>query len=229
MFITSAPSRLPASSNDAWVRVEASKNRLISVRPRSDARFFSIWRLSSTNSSARSSRPTMSSCESPSIPSKWRWLRTKEDFWAMFIKAGSIGAAARPGKAARQRSTTCPDVGGNGNRPLHSTLMPSSRTIFWYRSMSSLIRAANSAGVLPTAVNPNARQSLLDLGQRDDLGDLPRQQIDDRTRRAGGRHEADDQLGLLVLERRLRTSSARPERSAIVSRRRRPARAACRP
>ena len=36
MFITSAPSRLPASSNEAWVRVEASKNRLISVRPRSD-------------------------------------------------------------------------------------------------------------------------------------------------------------------------------------------------
>ena len=42
MFMTSAPSRLPASSNDAWVRVETSKNRLISVRPRSDARFFSI-------------------------------------------------------------------------------------------------------------------------------------------------------------------------------------------
>ncbi len=38
MFITSAPSRLPASSNEAWVRVEASKNRLIRVRPRSEAR-----------------------------------------------------------------------------------------------------------------------------------------------------------------------------------------------
>ena len=36
MFMTSAPSRLPASSNEDWVRVEASKNRLISVRPRSD-------------------------------------------------------------------------------------------------------------------------------------------------------------------------------------------------
>ena len=50
MFMTSAPSRLPASSNEDCVRVEASKNRLISVRPRSDARFFSIWRLRSTNS-----------------------------------------------------------------------------------------------------------------------------------------------------------------------------------
>ena len=80
MFITSAPSRLPASSNEAWVRVEASKNRLISVRPRSDAVFFSIWRLRSTNSSARSSRPTMSSCESPSIPSKWRLAEDERGF-----------------------------------------------------------------------------------------------------------------------------------------------------
>ena len=46
MFMTSAPSRLPASSNEAWVRVETSKNRLISVRPRSELCFFSIWRLS---------------------------------------------------------------------------------------------------------------------------------------------------------------------------------------
>ena len=41
MFITSAPSRLPASSNEDCVRVEASKNRLIWVRPRSVDRFFS--------------------------------------------------------------------------------------------------------------------------------------------------------------------------------------------
>ena len=38
MFITSAPSRLPASSNEDCVRVEASKKRLISVRPRSVGR-----------------------------------------------------------------------------------------------------------------------------------------------------------------------------------------------
>ena len=87
IFMTSAPSRLPASSNEAWVRVDTSKKRLISVRPRSVAVFFSIWRLRSTNSPERSRRPMMSSRESPSIPSKWRWLRTKEDFGAMFIKA----------------------------------------------------------------------------------------------------------------------------------------------
>ena len=34
MFITSAPRRLPASSNEACVRVEGSKKRLICVRPR---------------------------------------------------------------------------------------------------------------------------------------------------------------------------------------------------
>ena len=31
----------------------------------------------------------MSSRERPSIPSKWRLLRTNEDLWAMFIKASS--------------------------------------------------------------------------------------------------------------------------------------------
>ena len=33
MFMTSAPSRLPAISKELCVRVEASKNRLIWVRP----------------------------------------------------------------------------------------------------------------------------------------------------------------------------------------------------
>ena len=39
MLIASADSRLAASSNDVRVRVEFSKNRLITVRPRSDASF----------------------------------------------------------------------------------------------------------------------------------------------------------------------------------------------
>src|SRR3712207_8581054 len=50
MFMTSAPRRLPAISNDDWVRVEGSKNRLIWVRPRSVAFFFSTCRLTSTAS-----------------------------------------------------------------------------------------------------------------------------------------------------------------------------------
>ena len=60
MFITSAPSRLPAISNDDWVRVEASKNRLIWVRPRRVARFFSTWREIATASSASSSSASIS-------------------------------------------------------------------------------------------------------------------------------------------------------------------------
>ena len=46
MFMTSAPRRLPAISKELCVRVEASKNRLISVRPRSDLRFGAPLRLS---------------------------------------------------------------------------------------------------------------------------------------------------------------------------------------
>src|SRR5712691_5932067 len=80
MFMTSAPSRLPASSKEACVRVETSKNKLMSVRPRSETCFLSIWRLRSTKCSARSSSPKISSRESPSIPNRSRWLRTKVDF-----------------------------------------------------------------------------------------------------------------------------------------------------
>src|SRR5437868_999035 len=103
MFITSAPSRLPASSNEDWVRVDASKNRLIRVRPRNEVRFFSIWRFSSTYSSARSSSPLISSAESPSMPSRCRRLRTNEVFGAMFIKATPIGGVGwgRQGRLGR--------------------------------------------------------------------------------------------------------------------------------
>ncbi len=48
MLMTSAPSRLPATSNEVRVRVEFSKKQLISVRPRSVVRFLSACRLSST-------------------------------------------------------------------------------------------------------------------------------------------------------------------------------------
>ncbi len=48
MFITSAPSRLPASSNELCVRVETSKKRFTSVRPRRMGCFLSTWRLTPT-------------------------------------------------------------------------------------------------------------------------------------------------------------------------------------
>ena len=98
MFMTSAPSRFPASSNEDWVRVEASKNRFTWVRPRKLVRFLSTWRLSSTYSSERSSRPVISAAESPSIPSRCRCPRTKVDFDAGVIKARAIGRDAVQGK-----------------------------------------------------------------------------------------------------------------------------------
>ena len=76
MFITSAPSRLPASSNEDWVRVEASKKRLIWVRPRRDERFFSTWREIATASSERSSKVSISGRERCSMPSRWRCEKT---------------------------------------------------------------------------------------------------------------------------------------------------------
>src|SRR5260370_179824 len=78
----------------------------MSVRPRSETCFLSIWRLRSTKCSARSSSPKISSPESPSIPNRSRWLRTKVDFWAMFIKAGSIGPALVGRKGAGAVSGT---------------------------------------------------------------------------------------------------------------------------
>src|ERR1700755_1257180 len=99
IFMTSAPRRLPAISNEDWVRVEASKNRLTWVRPRSEVRFLSTWRLSSTYSSERSSRPEMSAAERPSIPSRCRCPRTKVDFDAGVIKARRIGRLSQQGKA----------------------------------------------------------------------------------------------------------------------------------
>src|SRR4051794_41952887 len=108
MFMTSAPRRLPASSNEDWVRVEASKNRFTCVRPRRTVRFLSTWRLSSTYSSDRSRRPVMSAAERPSMPSKCRWPRTKVDFDA--IKARAIGGDGPGGEG--------PSPGGGVSPPL---------------------------------------------------------------------------------------------------------------
>ena len=80
MFMTSAPSRLPASSKELCVRVEASKNRLISVRPRRTSRFLMTWRLLSAALSARSSSAPISPADRPSHVSRCR--RAKEA-WAM--------------------------------------------------------------------------------------------------------------------------------------------------
>src|SRR5947209_8338685 len=110
MFMTSAPRRFPASSNEDWVRVEASKNRFTCVRPRRTVRFLSTWRLSSTYSSDRSSRPVISAAERPSMPSKCRWPRTKVDFDV--IKARAIGGDGWGGKGQCRRGELSPRESG---------------------------------------------------------------------------------------------------------------------
>src|ERR1700730_7423004 len=110
MFMTSAPSRLPAISNEDWVRVEASKNRLTWVRPRKLVRFLSTWRFSSTYSSERSRRPVMSAAERPSMPSRCRWPRTKVDLDAKVIKARAIGRVEKPGKREVLPCDLSPDL-----------------------------------------------------------------------------------------------------------------------
>ena len=72
MFMTSAPRRLPASSNELCVRVEASKNRLMSVRPLSTSRFLLTSRLISAALSARSRRAVISPAVKVSQVNRWR-------------------------------------------------------------------------------------------------------------------------------------------------------------
>src|SRR4030081_2736029 len=114
MFMTSAPSRFPAISNEDWVRVEASKNRLTWVRPRKEVRFLSTWRFSSTYSSERSSRPVMSAAERPSMPSRCRWPRTKGDFDAKVIKTRAIGRDGRRGKGEVHPCDLSPELSAGG-------------------------------------------------------------------------------------------------------------------
>jgi hypothetical protein len=98
MFITSAPSRLPANSNELWVRVDGSKNRLMTVRPFSRGDFFSLARPSATYSSPRSSRPVISPTERPSMPSRWLVFRIGGAALAGLIKARLIGKPGGGGK-----------------------------------------------------------------------------------------------------------------------------------
>ena len=71
--VTSAPSRLAAISNEALVRVEFSKNRFMTVRPRIRSNDFEDWRLKSTKASARSSNGGVVAAFRS--PADRKWLR----------------------------------------------------------------------------------------------------------------------------------------------------------
>ena len=98
MFMTSAPSRLPASSKELCVRVEASKNRLIRVRPRSTSRLFldlpvDLGGLARPDRAGRRSRRAKGlRCQQMAVRTKETWMRR----WV--IKAAPIGATSRAGK-----------------------------------------------------------------------------------------------------------------------------------
>src|SRR6476620_9619934 len=213
MFMTSAPSRLPASSNEAWVRVETSKNRLINVRPRNELCFFSIWRLSATNSSARSSRPKISAGESPSIPNRCRWLRTNVDLWAMFIKAGSIGSAAASRKdcePADQRRLwmflkrrRLPAGRPTGPVGLAAWSLDLDARVPHHFAPLVNIGLDLDGKLLRCAAHrrkAERREPLLDVRQPDDPHQLAGEEIHHRPGRRGRCDEADDQFGFLVVE-----------------------------
>ena len=86
MFTASADSRLAAISNDVRVRVDGSRNRLMTVLPRSVGTFLMGRSLISRNLSPRSSSMAISPALSDSIPRRCR--------------------CAKPGHARRSRSTT---------------------------------------------------------------------------------------------------------------------------
>src|SRR5262245_1796194 len=211
MFITSAPSRFPASSKEAWVRVETSKNRLISVRPRSEVCFFSIWRLSATNSSARSRRPKISSRDIPSIPNRWRWPRTNVDFWAMFIKAVSIGPAraARKGSRGQSASRLWMFLGGERRGSLEGRQVAAGRSLDLDAGVANDlaplldVRLDLGGELLRRAADrreAERRQGLLHVRQPDDPRQLAGQSLHHRPRGRGRRHQANDQFGFLVVE-----------------------------
>jgi len=72
-FETWAPSLLPAISNEKSVRVLFSKKALIWVSPASRSSALRGPRLNAIHGSASSRIRRMSSADSPSIPSRWRW------------------------------------------------------------------------------------------------------------------------------------------------------------
>src|SRR5690606_24096830 len=113
MLTTSAPNRLPASSKELWVRVEASKKRLMSVRPRRSSRFLFTWRLISAALSARSRRPVISAAVKFSQVNKCRWGKKtwSADGEVLVIKPGSIGADPEAGKRIARLSTGEHDAG----------------------------------------------------------------------------------------------------------------------
>src|SRR5947209_8366997 len=89
MLITSAERRLPAISKEVRVRVEGSKKRLMTVRPRSVGTFLISRSETSRNVSAVSRMCVISSALRPRMPSRCFWLSTA------FIERVRLASPAR--------------------------------------------------------------------------------------------------------------------------------------
>src|SRR3569832_568527 len=79
-FTASADRRLAAISKEVLVRVDGSKKRLITVRPRSAGTFLISRLETSRKLSAVSSRWVISPVSSSRIPSRWRRLKVASIF-----------------------------------------------------------------------------------------------------------------------------------------------------
>ena len=104
MFMTSAPSRLPASSKER-LRARRGFEEEIDLGAAAQRRASSrSGGLASAASSARSSRNSMSARESPSMPRRWR-CGVERLATASVIKGAAIGASPDAGKRRCAHST----------------------------------------------------------------------------------------------------------------------------
>ena len=87
-LMTSADSRLAATSNEVRVRVESSKNRLTTVRPRSVGSFLMLRPTSAASMSAAVSRTSSASSRVRSpAESRWRFIEASSALAAVCVAA----------------------------------------------------------------------------------------------------------------------------------------------
>ena len=96
-LMTSADNRLAASSKDVRVRVESSKNRLTTVRPRRVGSFLTVRSEICASSSAVSSTSVASSRDRSAADSRWRFMPGP----CRHVRGRPVRAARRRGRRPR--------------------------------------------------------------------------------------------------------------------------------
>src|SRR5262249_38447164 len=108
MLTASAERRLAAISKLVRVRVDGSRKRLMTVRPRSVGTFLIGRSLISTKVSARDTICLMSSAESGSMPRRWGWANfiavpSSRSAGLAPARLAALASGSRPSPAARDR------------------------------------------------------------------------------------------------------------------------------